>query len=92
MRHFLTAGAIIIALSDDSLVEGNETFSVALASPTGGATLGSPSSETVTIADNDVPPPPPSARSSSTRRRPRSTRRRGPSSLPSRVPAAPPGP
>src|SRR5262249_34824233 len=45
-------------LSDDPVVEGNETFSVAITNPTGGAPLGTPSSQVVTIVDNDVPPPP----------------------------------
>jgi hypothetical protein len=43
-----------VAITDDTLVEGNETFSFALSSPNG-VTLGSPSSVTVTIVDNDVP-------------------------------------
>ncbi len=37
---------------NDSLVEANETFTVTLSSPTG-ATLGSPSTTTVTIVDDD---------------------------------------
>ncbi|MBZ0249317.1 MAG: hypothetical protein K8F93_06630, partial [Burkholderiales bacterium] len=50
--------AISIALADDTLVEGTESFTVTLSSPTGGAALGSPTTATVSIADNDLPPPP----------------------------------
>lgn len=42
---------------DDSVVEGTETFSMALSLPTAGATLGTPSSATATINDNDVSSP-----------------------------------
>jgi hypothetical protein len=41
-----------IPVADDSLVEGDETFSVALGDPVGGL-LGTPSSATSTIHDND---------------------------------------
>lgn len=51
-----SARTIAIALADDTLVEGTETFTVTLSSPTGGATLGSPAAATVSIADNDSPP------------------------------------
>ncbi|WP_272946224.1 Calx-beta domain-containing protein, partial [Geobacter sp. OR-1] len=37
-----------VPITDDALVESNETFTVTLSSPTGGASLGSPSSATVT--------------------------------------------
>lgn len=43
-----------VGIVDDTLVEGPETFFVNLSSPTGGATLGSPATGTVTISDNDV--------------------------------------
>lgn len=43
----------IVPITNDTIVEGNEAFSINLSSPTGGATLGSPSSVTVTIIDND---------------------------------------
>ena len=49
------AKAIVVPIIDDSLIETNETFTVTLTSPTGGATLGSPATATVTIVDNDVP-------------------------------------
>jgi Calx-beta domain len=42
-----------VPIIDDSYAEGNETFSVVLSNPTG-ATLGSPSTATVTIIDNDL--------------------------------------
>ena len=45
---------ITIPIVDDTLTEGNETFTVVLSGPTGGATLGTPSTATVTIIDNDV--------------------------------------
>jgi uncharacterized delta-60 repeat protein len=37
----------------DTEVEGNETFSIALSPPTGGATLGTPNSALITIVDDD---------------------------------------
>ena len=43
---------ITLPISGDALVEGDETFAVRLSNPSG-ATLGSPSSASVTIADND---------------------------------------
>lgn len=43
-----------VAITNDAINEPNETFTVNLASPTGGATLGSPSSATVTIVHNDL--------------------------------------
>ncbi len=45
--------SLVITLVNDSASEGNETFTAALSSPTGGASLGSPSTSTVTIVDND---------------------------------------
>jgi len=42
-----------VSILDDTIAEGNETFTVTLSSPTGGSTLGSPSVATVTIVDND---------------------------------------
>jgi len=46
---------ISIPITNDSAYEGNETFTVTLSNPIGGATLGSPSSTTVTIIDDEVP-------------------------------------
>ena len=45
-----TAKTISIAISDATAFSGSKSFSVALSSPTGGATLGSPSSTTVAIS------------------------------------------
>ena len=46
-----------VAVIDDSLVEGNETFTLSLSNPTGGATLGNPTTASVIIIENDAPPP-----------------------------------
>ncbi|HVG24683.1 MAG TPA: Calx-beta domain-containing protein, partial [Thermoanaerobaculia bacterium] len=46
---------INIPLLDDALVEGAETFSVALSNASG-ATLGNPSTETITLIDDEQPP------------------------------------
>jgi len=43
-----------IAIVNDTVVEGNETFNVLLGNPTGGATLGSVTAAAVTIQDNDT--------------------------------------
>jgi hypothetical protein len=44
-----------VPIIDDSIYEGNETFTVSL-SGASGASLGSPTSTTVTIIDNETPP------------------------------------
>ncbi|MBI2440801.1 MAG: hypothetical protein HYV35_05455 [Lentisphaerae bacterium] len=46
---------ITVTITDDSLDENNETFTVTLSNATG-ARLGLPSSTTVTLVDNDNPP------------------------------------
>ena len=43
-----------VPIVNDTVAEGNETFTVLLRNPTGGATLGSPSSATVTILDGST--------------------------------------
>lgn len=48
-----TSRSFDIALPDDTLVEGNETFTARLTAASGGADIGSPSTATVTITDND---------------------------------------
>jgi hypothetical protein len=45
-----------VPLTDDPLVEGDETFTVALSGPTGGALLGAAVSAVVTIQDDNAPP------------------------------------
>ena len=51
-----TTKSFTIPIVNDGLVEGNETFSIALSSPSG-MTLASPQLATVTIQDNDAAPP-----------------------------------
>lgn len=48
-----TSKTISIPIIDDAIVEGDETFQVVLANPTG-VTLGAPATATVTIHDNDT--------------------------------------
>ena len=51
-----TAGkTITVPILDDSVFEGDETFTVALSSVSGGAALGTNATATVTIVDNDPP-------------------------------------
>src|SRR5439155_17437104 len=47
-----TNATIYVRILDDSLFEGLETFTVSLSNPTAGATLGSRSTTTVTIIDD----------------------------------------
>lgn len=49
-----TSQTVTVATIDDAIVESAETFAMNLSSPTGGATLGAPSSATATINDNDA--------------------------------------
>ena len=51
-----TSRTFTIPVTDDSAVEGNETINLTLTNATGGATIGSPSTATVTINDNDTAP------------------------------------
>lgn len=46
--------SIQVTIADDTTEESSESFSVALSAPSGGASLGSPASATVTINDNDA--------------------------------------
>lgn len=43
-----------VTLLDDSTLEPSESFTVSLGSPTGGLSLGSPASSTITITDGDA--------------------------------------
>lgn len=49
-----TSKIITIPIVDDSLVEGNETVNLTLANPTGGATIGTQGTATLTVIDNDA--------------------------------------
>ena len=51
-----TSRSFTIPITDDTLDEPNESINLALSNPTGGATLGSPSTAFVTVLDNDEPP------------------------------------
>ncbi len=51
-----TSKLIQIEICNDDLYEGDENFSVTIANPTGGATIGKLYSATVTIADDDEQP------------------------------------
>ncbi|NCS55056.1 MAG: hypothetical protein GPJ23_23575 [Microcystis aeruginosa G13-05] len=50
-----TSKTVIIPIVNDSDFEGNETVNLTLSSPTGGATLGTQTTATLTIVDNDLP-------------------------------------
>jgi CSLREA domain-containing protein len=45
-----------VSVNGDTNYEGNETVNLALSSPTGGATLGTPSSSVLTVTNDDAPP------------------------------------
>jgi uncharacterized repeat protein (TIGR01451 family) len=49
---------ITVSITGDTVDEPNETFTVALSGPTGGAALGT-AAATVTVTDDDEPAPPP---------------------------------
>jgi hypothetical protein len=51
-----TSASFSVAILDDTTYEGNETVDLALSNPTGGATLGTPSSAVLTIVENDPVP------------------------------------
>lgn len=48
-----TSATIPVTIVDDHLVDPNETFGLTLSNPTNGTKLSSPSTSTITIADND---------------------------------------
>ena len=49
-----TEGSNFIPIINDTKVESNETFTISLTNPTGGATIGNQNNATVTILDDDV--------------------------------------
>ena len=51
-----TPKTFTIPILNDALAEGAESFNVTLSNPSAGIVLGTPSSATVTIADDDIPP------------------------------------
>jgi len=51
-----TSGSVTFTVLDDALVEGTETATLTISSPSSGITLGSPLSQTITLTDNDSPP------------------------------------
>ena len=53
----VTTQTFSVDILDDTSYEGDEDFTVTLSGATGGATLGSPSTATVTITENDPAPP-----------------------------------
>jgi len=48
-----TSKTVSVPVTDDSSIEGNETVQLSLSSPSAGVMLGSPSTATLTIVDND---------------------------------------
>ncbi|AFY65136.1 Calx-beta domain-containing protein [Geitlerinema sp. PCC 7407] len=53
-----TSKTVFLPIVDDTTVESAETVNLQLSNPTNGATLGSQTSATLTIADNDTAPAP----------------------------------
>lgn len=50
-----TSKIFVVSVTNDTLVESDETVAIALSSPTAGATLGTPSTATLTIVSDDLP-------------------------------------
>ncbi|HEX8422031.1 MAG TPA: Calx-beta domain-containing protein, partial [Pyrinomonadaceae bacterium] len=53
-----TTRSFSVVITDDALMEGDESLNLSLSNPTGGATLVVPYSATLTIRDNDAAPTP----------------------------------
>jgi serine protease AprX len=53
-----TARTFVVTILDDTLVEGDEDLTLLLANPTGGATLGTQDTASLTIIENDALPEP----------------------------------
>ena len=53
----ITSQTITVPITDDAAIEGNETFTLTINTPTGGATLGATTVSNVTILDNDITQP-----------------------------------
>ena len=64
----VTQQSIVIPIASDGAFEDDETFFVALSSPTGGAVLGPFTRQVVTILNDDAPPPPPTVQFSTAAR------------------------
>jgi len=56
-----TTRSFSVSIINDTAVEGDESFNVALASAAGGATIGAQDTAVISITDDDSPPPPSSS-------------------------------
>lgn len=52
-----TTGSVTFTIVDDPNIEGTETATLTISGPSAGITLGSPTSRTITITDNDMVTP-----------------------------------
>lgn len=52
-----TSATFTVSVLDDALAEGNQTVNLTISNPTGGSTLGSPTTAVLTILDNESPAP-----------------------------------
>jgi uncharacterized repeat protein (TIGR01451 family) len=50
-----TTGSVTFTVVDDTVVEGPETATLTISNPSAGITLGSPTTQDIAIADNDLP-------------------------------------